>query len=114
MQDGIELLNGALGVIVVLLAEVLALGVKTFRGNFKMFLINIYNCLKAKILRGALGNNCWVECLRAWWRRDKQPFEARNRRSNLFILVNNIVADWLDYCNGCHILQKMGILSIFC
>lgn len=61
MQSKIKLLNEILGAAVVLLAGDLAIGIKIFGGGFKIFLVNVCRYFRAKILRGALGNDYWTK-----------------------------------------------------
>ncbi len=99
MPGGIDLLDGALGVAVQLLVGALAIRVKTFERDSSTFLVDVCSCLRAKDLRGVLGNSCWEK--RLWLQRHprlrrgggKLPTKARHVRGNSLILVNNVVAD---------------------
>lgn len=59
LQGRIDLLNRALGAAVQLLVAGLAIGVRTFEGGSKIFLVDVCSYLEAKNLRSAFGNSCW-------------------------------------------------------
>lgn len=93
MQDWIKLLNRATGAVVILSAETLVIGVKIFGKSFRTFLFNICNCLRAKILKNALGSGFWVWHSQLQQEKNWLPSKVRYERGNLFILVNNIIAN---------------------
>lgn len=73
--------------------------IKIFGGGSRTSLFDVYSCLRAKDLRGVLDYSYQKKCsrlqkrLQPWHRGGKLPSGRRRIRSNLFIVVNNVIAD---------------------
>lgn len=96
LQGGINLFNGVLGAELLFVRGGQGIRVSTFEGGFKTFLVDICSCLRAKDLRGEFGISY---CLQLQQEKVKLFLRTRRGRGNPFILVNNVVAEFLDHCN---------------
>lgn len=83
-----------MSIVILLFAETLTIGVKIFRKDSKIFLINIYSYFEAKNLKNALNNSCQERCPQPQYKGNRLSFRITYVKNNLFILINNIIINY--------------------